>query len=140
MGAAGHHRKHHSHKEEKMSRRLILFLTAVAVMAVLLSACGGGAGGGGGTPLTVSINATEFKFDPGTINATPGQTINLTVKNNGSVQHTWALATANVKLTIDPGKTATATFNAPTTAGTYQFECDLPGHKEAGMIGQLVVK
>ncbi len=124
-----------------MSRRTIVSFAAIALVAVLLSACGGGSGGGGGSaPLNVTVTATEFKFDPATINATPGQTVNLTLKNSGTVQHTWALAPANVKLTVDPGKTGTATFTAPATAGTYQFDCDIAGHKEAGMIGQLVVK
>ncbi|HEX9076013.1 MAG TPA: cupredoxin domain-containing protein [Anaerolineae bacterium] len=127
-----------------MSRRLIVVLAAIALMAVLLAACGGGASGGGtgggGSPLNVSVTATEFKFDPATINATPGQTINLTVKNNGSVQHTWVQKDSNVSLTVDPGKTATKTFTAPSKAGTYVVECDIAGHKEAGMVGQLVVK
>ncbi len=127
-----------------MTRRTIVFLTAIALVAVLVSACGGGAGGstsgGDGAAQNVSITATEFKFDPATINATPGQTINLTVKNNGTTQHTWVLPQANVKLTIDPGKSVTQTFKAPSAAGTFAFDCDIPGHKEAGMAGQLIVK
>ncbi len=120
-----------------------LFLMTLILAAVLLSACGGGASAGnsgGGSALNVTESATEFKYDPATINAAPGQTINLTVKNNGTVQHTWVLSQANVKVTVDPGKSATATFTAPTTPGTYQYECDIAGHKEAGMVGQLIVK
>lgn len=127
-----------------MSRRSIVLFGAIALVALLLAACGGGASGGsagsGGNAQNVTVSASEFKFDPATINATAGQTINLTVKNTGSVQHTWALSEAKVKLTVDPGKTVTQTFTAPSKAGTYAFECDVPGHKEAGMVGQLVVK
>lgn len=123
-----------------MSRRTILLFAAVALVALALAACGGGASsGGGGSPLNVTVTATEFKYDPATINAAAGQTINLTLKNAGNVQHTWVLAAANVKLTVDPGKSATQTFTAP-AAGTYPFECDIAGHKEAGMTGQLIVK
>jgi plastocyanin len=121
-----------------MSRGLIVLFAAIALIVVLLTACGGGAGGGG-APLSVTVTATEFKFDPATINATPGQTINLTVKNSGAVQHTWVVTAANVKITVDPGKTETKTFTAP-AAGTYPIECDVAGHKEAGMVGQLIVK
>ncbi len=130
-----------------MSRRSIIFMAAIALMAVLLAACGGGASTGGSSgasgssqPLSVTVTATEFKFDPATINAAPGQTINLTVKNAGTTQHTWVLNAANVKLTIDPGKSVNQMFTAPATAGTYQYECDIAGHKEAGMVGQLIVK
>ena len=124
-----------------MSRRTIILFAAIALVALALAACGGGAntGSSNGAALNVTVNATEFKFDPATINATAGQTINLTVKNVGSVQHTFVLSAANVKLTIDPGKSATQTFTAP-KAGSYQYECDIAGHKEAGMVGQLIVK
>ncbi len=124
-----------------MSRRTIILVAVIGLAALALAACGGGASSGSSSaaPLTVTINATEFKFDPATINATPGQTVNLTVKNSGSVQHSFVIAGANVKLTIDPGKSATQTFTAP-AAGTYTFECDIAGHKEAGMVGQLIVK
>ncbi len=128
-----------------MSRRSIFFFAAIALMAVALTACGGGAStgsstSGGSQPLNVTVNASEFKFDPATINAAPGQTINLTVKNIGTTQHTFVLNASNVKLTIDPGKSVNQTFQAPTAAGQYQYECDIAGHKEAGMVGQLVVK
>jgi plastocyanin len=119
-----------------MFKRSTILLAVVVLMAVMLSACGGG---GSGTPLNVTITTTEFKFDPTTINAAPGQTVNLSVKNIGSVQHTFVLPAANVKLTIDPGKTETKTFTAP-AAGTYDITCDIAGHKEAGMAGKLIVK
>ncbi len=121
-----------------MSRRIIFMLAVVVLLAIALTACGGGASGGS-APLNLTVTTTEFKFDPATINAAPGQTINLTVKNVGSVQHTWILAAANIKFTVDPGKSDTKTFTAPAT-GTYPIICDIAGHKEAGMQGQLIVK
>ena len=123
-----------------MSRRLIFLMALVALLSLALVACGGGSSSGGNAALNVSMTATEFKYDPNVINASPGQTINLTVKNIGSVQHTWVLDQGNIKLTIDPGKSESKTFTAPTAPGTYQFYCDEPGHKEAGMVGQLIVK
>jgi len=120
-----------------MSRRTMFLVVAVALVAVALAACGGGAASS--VPLAVTVTTTEFKFDPATITAAPGQTINLTLKNTGSVAHTFVLAAANVKVTVDPGKTATQTFTAP-AAGSYDFTCDIAGHKDAGMTGKLVVK
>ena len=38
----------------------------------------------------------------------------------------------------DPGTTATVIFTA-SEAGEYDFACTIPGHKEAGMVGRLVV-
>lgn len=124
-----------------MFRRSLLLVAAIAAVALFVVACGGGAssGGGGGNALNVTVTNTEFKFDPANINAKPGQTINLTVVNKGSIRHTWVLPSQNVKLTIEPGQTATKTFNAPTAAGSYDIVCDEAGHKEAGMVGKLVV-
>jgi cytochrome c oxidase subunit 2 len=125
-----------------MSRRTIVLFAVVALVAIALSACGGGAAGstsGGSSPLNVTVTATEFKFDPTAINAAPGQTINITLKNTGSVDHTFVFAPANFKMTVAAGKSDTKSFTAP-AAGTYDFTCDIAGHKEAGMTGKLIVK
>lgn len=126
-----------------MSKRTIFFIIAIALVAMALAACGGGAAGnssGGSSPLSVTITATEFKYDPNVINATPGQTINVTLKNVGSVDHTFVFAPANFKMTVSPGKSDTKSFTAPSAPGTYDFVCDVAGHKEAGMDGKLIVK
>ena len=123
-----------------MSKRTTILFFAVALVAILIAGCSGSTSPGATSAgLNVTVTNTEFKFDPAEITAAPGQTVNLTVKNSGSIQHTWILAAANVKLTIDPGQTITKTFTAP-AAGTYEIVCDVPGHKEAGMVGKLTVK
>jgi plastocyanin len=122
-----------------VSRRLVFLIAIVSLMTLALAACGGGSSSGSAA-LNINMTATEFKYDPNVINASPGQTIDLTLKNIGSVRHTWVLDQENIKLTVDPGQSVSKTFTAPTTPGTYQFYCDEPGHKEAGMVGQLIVK
>ncbi len=125
-------------------KRSVMLIVALLVVATLVVACGGGggssSGGGGGNALNVTVTGTEFKFDPATITASPGQTINLTFKNAGTVRHTFVIKEANVNVGADAGQTATATFKAPSTAGTYTYFCDVPGHEEAGMKGTLTVK
>ena len=126
-----------------MYRRTLILFAAMVLVAIALAACGGGAAGtssGGSSPLNVTLTATEFKYDPNTINAAPGQTINITLKNTGSVDHTFVFTPANFKMTVSPGKSDTKTFTAPTAPGSYDFLCDVAGHKEAGMTGKLVVK
>lgn len=125
------------------SKRLLVMLIVIAALAALIAGCGpgasGGGGGGGSSDLNVTISATEFKYDPNTISATPGQKVNVTLVNKGSVIHTFVITEANVTITADAGKTVTGTFTAP-AAGTYTFFCDQPGHKDAGMTGTLTVK
>ncbi len=125
------------------SRKFALRVAALVVLGGLVAACGGGGGsssGGGSNAMSVTVTATEFKFDPATITASAGQSVNVTFKNAGTVQHTFVIKEANnFKLTADPGQTVTGTFTAP-AAGTYTYFCDVPGHEDAGMKGTLTVK
>jgi plastocyanin len=125
-------------------KRLVILVFAILGLAALIAACGpgasgGGGGGGGSSAVNVTITATEFKYDPNTISASPGQQVNITLVNKGTVKHTFVLTEANANITADAGQTATGTFTAP-AAGTYTFFCDQPGHKDAGMTGTLTVK
>jgi len=124
-----------------MSRRSTFLIVALMALALFAVACGGGAssGGGGGNALNVTITMTEFKYDPATINAAAGQTVNVTLVNKGSIKHTFVLPDLKITFAADPAQTVTKSFTAP-AAGTYKIECDEAGHKEAGMIGTLVVK
>ena len=128
-----------------LTRRLLALVLVTIAVAALIAACGpgasgGGGGGGGGSPLNVTISATEFKYDPGTITASPGQTVNVTLKNTGSVVHTFVMDNPKVTITAQPGQSASGTFTAPTATGDYTFYCDQPGHEAAGMKGTLTVK
>ncbi len=63
----------------------------------------------------------------------------MTVTNNGVLQHDFVLDEAGVDSgLLNGGESATVIINLP--AGTYQFYCSVPGHKEAGMVGTLIVE
>jgi len=114
------------------------------------------------SPQTVKLTADEFAFTPNTVTLTAGQPVRLTIVNTGKVAHdlksplpiadfTYQHAdnsageqAANIKggvldVDFDPGTTAQVTFT-PTKAGTYAFECDVPGHAQLGMKGTFVVQ
>ncbi len=44
-----------------------------------------------------------------------------------------------MNVSVEPGKTVeqTVNFDKP---GTYQIICNQPGHKDSGMVGQIIVK
>ena len=97
------------------------------------------ASGGGATTLDVAADPSgQLKFDPTTLSAPAGD-ITLDLTNDSAVPHNIAVDGAEgVSDTIQDGGTADLTINLP--AGTYEYYCDVPGHREAGMVGTLTVQ
>jgi len=110
----------------------------------------------------VTLTGSEFSFSPSTIDLQVGQRVELTIKNAGSLDHDLKseiplsgltyleadnpkdeeannIATGAFDVDYNTGTVARISF-VPSQAGVYQFACDLPGHKEAGMVGTFVVK
>jgi plastocyanin len=114
--------------------RLALSLFAVA----MLTACGGGGGGGGAQDVTVQ-GLDSFAFDPATLTATVGQTMNVTLVNTGALDHNFVIDEFNVGLGPIPGGQQSSGSFTPDAAGTYEYYCDVPGHRDAGMVGTLTV-
>ena len=101
-----------------MQRRLITLL-AIAALAVGLTACGGGSSNSSSSG-SAQITIDGFTFASTSVAA--GSTV--TVKNNSTTQHTVTQDTGGgFNVTVDPGKTAT--FTAPSKAGTYKFHCNI---------------
>ena len=116
--------------------------------------------------LEITLNAVEgrpWRFEPAVLEARVGQRVKLTLVNEGRVEHdveiplvpASAIEVASgvehherlggghhdegiIAAHAEPGTTATVTFTL-TEAGEYDFSCTIPGHKEAGMVGKLVV-
>lgn len=110
-------------------------LIAALALVLVLAACGGG----GSSPVNVTIIGEDIKFSPTTIEAQVGQTVNLTLDNQGALDHSLYIDEFNVKIEAAPGQKASASFT-PNAAGTYEFYCHVAGHTEAGMVGSLIVK
>ncbi len=117
----------------------------------------------------ITVKGSEFKFDPNQITLKVGQRVRLVFQNAGTVDHELkvdGMKASNVQLDLskagkipedeaDEAKgdatkaqvhayaaaqgTAAVEFT-PTQAGTFDFACNLPGHKEAGMVGKFVVQ
>jgi plastocyanin len=47
--------------------------------------------GGGGNVLTMAVTAKDFEFTPDTLDATPGETIEVNFTNSGSATHTFTV-------------------------------------------------
>jgi len=120
-------------------QRKRFYLAAVVLLATLaLAACGGGGGAAEGQEVTVA-GLDTFRFDPETLSANVGQTVNVTLDNQGVLEHNFVISELAVSLGPVPGgQTASGSFT-PSAAGTFEYFCDVPGHREAGMVGTLTV-
>jgi plastocyanin len=126
---------------EKMISRWIVLLALTMGFVILVSACGPGGASGGGPPpgQTIMVEGGEFFYAPGDITAKPGERIQVTFKNTGTVEHTFVITDLNFKLVAQPGQTVSGSFTAPSAPGSYPIHCDVPGHTEAGMAGTVTV-
>jgi plastocyanin len=96
-------------------------------------------------PVEVKVVATDLKFTPPTLQAKVGQRITITLENRGVVEHDLTFPTlksdkpaGSLKTIARPGQTTTLEFT-PTAAGSFEYVCTIPGHKEAGMKGTINV-
>ena len=133
-----------------------IFLSVV--FAVLLTSCGGAA-----KPATeLTLDATDFAYSPLSITVPVDEPVLLTLKNSGNLEHDFVIEKIDVKTDVikDSGSDAHHAHGAEANydlhfsaqvveasviqftvsePGTYQFFCSVPGHKEAGMVGELIV-
>jgi len=121
----------------------------------------------GQAPIEVQVVATEFKLEPSIITIPLGRQVRLTFINRGAIEHDWeaqGLRATDVRVVATSSGLSTrladiATEHAtrdiphpmagsgqqmtieftPQGAGTFDIVCEVPGHKEAGMVAKLVV-
>jgi uncharacterized cupredoxin-like copper-binding protein len=101
----------------------------------------------------------KMTFVPDRISVKKGEQVRFVIKNEGALKHEFTLASVadndkHAKLmmkypdmehddpnakSVDPGKTAEILWRF-SKAGTFEFACLIPGHREAGMRGTVTVK
>ena len=138
----------------------------VVLLAVVASACGQGTPSAAG-PRTIQIEMRDFAFSPETLTLRAGETIRLSFKNVGKLEHEFMAGSEPVigkgyskdwlagaqmgasgememghtgeGVRVAPNSTTTITFVVPSRGGVFEFGCFVIGHYEFGMRGRLVV-
>lgn len=101
----------------------------------------------------------KMSFIPDRVEVRRGEQIKLALRNNGELDHELVLATLeeNLKHAIEMQKNPDMEHDDPnakrlmpkktgeivwqfTKAGEFDFSCLIPGHREAGMTGKIIVK
>jgi uncharacterized cupredoxin-like copper-binding protein len=142
--------------QENIEMKTIFFwkhLMIILVM-VMITACGSSAAA---VPVTaLSVEMSEFKFDPADFAVFAGKEVSLTLKNTGGVDHEFTILKKGVLAQIPfdrekQGKDILAEFKIGAKqsgefkftlpeAGEYQVICSIQGHMEAGMTGKITAQ
>jgi plastocyanin len=125
------------------------FLIACALFvaaALPLAACGSDESGDGATTAAaageaIEISASDFAFDPPTIQLDQAGEYTFRLTNDGGTAHALEIEGAGIEEattdTIGPGETAEVTVELKD--GEYEMYCPVDGHRDMGMEGTLVV-
>ena len=109
--------------------------------------------------ITMQDSDGHMRFIPNKLDVKKGEQIKFMIRNSGAVAHEFVLATTAENLEhaklmqkypdmehddpnairLAPGKTGEIIWKF-TKAGEFEFACLIPGHREAGMTGHIVVK
>jgi uncharacterized cupredoxin-like copper-binding protein len=114
-----------------------LVVGAIAVAAIPQS------GGAGVSPAVLAqlpaLGTPGMHFDQPELRVRSGELVALHLQNPHGTPHSFDVDALDVHVAMPSGQSAMALFMAP-APGTYEFYCGVPGHREAGMVGTLVVE
>lgn len=96
-----------------------------------------GAAAGAETGTALEVVSYDIYFEPTELVIAANTDVTVSLPNDGVTLHNFAIDELGIDVDINPGETQQTTINAP--AGTYEFYCNVPGHKAAGMVGTLTV-
>jgi uncharacterized cupredoxin-like copper-binding protein len=109
----------------------------------------------------ITVTASDIVYDVERIEIAANQPVRLVLENNGALEHDFVISEihangveehssghdthgeesvdADLHVSVAAGQSSTLDFTA-LEPGEYEYFCSVPGHKEAGMAGILIVK
>lgn len=137
-----------------MRRNALMFLIIPAL--ALLAACGSETPAET-EPVSLTVTARDIAYDTERLEAQAGRALIVTLANEGALEHDFSIMAGHmdddemaghdmsammvdpeVHVAAPPGGSNTVE-STPATAGEYEYFYTVPGHREAGMSGTLVV-
>jgi uncharacterized cupredoxin-like copper-binding protein len=85
-----------------------------------------------------AVTTEEFTFGQKEIQVKAGELVAFRLENRDAMVHSFDVDELGVHAAMPAGKSGLALFR-PTAPGTYTFYCGVPGHRDGGMVGTLIV-
>ena len=80
----------------------------------------------------------DLAFQPTEITIPANTDVTIKAVNKGALPHTFTIPDVADTGEVAGGSSAEVKVNLP--PGEYTFDCSVPGHKDAGMVGKVIVK
>lgn len=110
----------------------------VAFVAVFANAGDDDVGAPAGGPQTIEVTLGDLFVEPSSITVPAGTELTVVVTNDGAMPHDLKLNGKTGTALLDPGASETVVLGTMTEST--QAWCTVPGHKEAGMVLDIVVE
>jgi uncharacterized cupredoxin-like copper-binding protein len=129
---------------EPVDDRLLIADETVVDAGAATPTAGGGTPAAGGEEQAadvgdaVEVVSHDIFFEPKEITIPADSDVTVSLPNEGVTAHNFSIDELGISVDIAPGATEETVINAP--AGTYEYYCNVPGHKPAGMVGTLTVQ
>jgi uncharacterized cupredoxin-like copper-binding protein len=121
--------------------RVRTYVMALAAITIAAAVTGASATAASARQIA-KLKATEFAYEPKEVTVRPGEVV-FDIENVGVIEHNFILEdvakqTVGKVAVIAPGETEQVRVTL--RAGMYTGYCDLPGHREAGMVAAVSVR
>lgn len=114
--------------------RRLLALAATVALAGSVAACGDDSDPETVTGGLISMEASDFRFDPPTVDTPAGQPVTIELRNAGDARHNLTIEGLGVDIDVESGASNKAEVTPE--AGTYDYRCE---YHPAQMTGTLTV-
>ena len=114
-----------------MVKKKTFQIAVLATLTVLLAACSA-------PTKKVTLVAEDIMWSMETIEAKVNQPVEITIRNAGALDHDFVIEELDIDILLSPGDVEVVEFTVD-HAGTIIYICNIPGHEEAGMVGEIII-